>query len=328
MDELVHVAGTLREAIQQPSLAARVEQHIEGLILDGRVSPGSRIVEDDLARRLGVSRASLREAMIGLEQAGLVTRSGRTRRAIRTLTGADVRQLYEFWTILEPEAAAIACVKATADDHARIRSVMAEMEAAADDRKAYRRLNLAFHRALVEPCGNGAAAARLFDLHQAGELGLGAGDIDRQRSRNLHRRASRDRRGVLSPRPGDDAPADPRPSRRRRAACRRDRPLETISAQEARMNITRRTALAGLGGLTAAAVSRAGSAQDTGPIKVGMLQMLTGDLARYGLPLRDAGLYAVEEINQAGGINGRRVQVLLEDVGTHAAGLGPGGARA
>lgn len=51
-------------------------------------------------------------------------------------------------------------------------------------------------------------------------------------------------------------------------------------------------------------------------IKIGMLQMLTGDLARYGIPLRDAGLFAVDEINAAGGINGRKVEVVLEDVGS------------
>jgi branched-chain amino acid transport system substrate-binding protein len=55
---------------------------------------------------------------------------------------------------------------------------------------------------------------------------------------------------------------------------------------------------------------------DRKTIKVGMLQMLTGDLARYGIPLRDAGLYAVEEVNAAGGINGRKVEVVLEDIGS------------
>lgn len=82
------------------------------------------------------------------------------------------------------------------------------------------------------------------------------------------------------------------------------------------MTISRRKALVGLGGLAAAAVSRPGLAQDNAPIKVGMLQMLTGDLAQFGLPLRDAGVFAVEEINQAGGINGRRIQLFLEDVGS------------
>ena len=66
---------------------------------------------------------------------------------------------------------------------------------------------------------------------------------------------------------------------------------------------------------------------DKKTVKIGMLQMLTGDLARYGIPLRDAGVYAVEELNAAGGINGRKVELLTEDVGCHARG-GPGGPQA
>ena len=57
-------------------------------------------------------------------------------------------------------------------------------------------------------------------------------------------------------------------------------------------------------------------AQQKTTIKVGMLQMLTGDLARYGMPLRDAAVFAVEEMNAAGGINGRKVELLTEDVGS------------
>jgi branched-chain amino acid transport system substrate-binding protein len=69
--------------------------------------------------------------------------------------------------------------------------------------------------------------------------------------------------------------------------------------------------------LVALATSGPALAQgDRKTIKVGMLQMLTGDLARYGIPLRDGGLLAVEEVNAAGGINGRKVEVLLEDVGS------------
>jgi branched-chain amino acid transport system substrate-binding protein len=55
-------------------------------------------------------------------------------------------------------------------------------------------------------------------------------------------------------------------------------------------------------------------AQDKPAIKVGMLQMLTGDLAQYGVPLRDAGVFAVDEINSRGGINGRTIELLTEDV--------------
>jgi branched-chain amino acid transport system substrate-binding protein len=51
-------------------------------------------------------------------------------------------------------------------------------------------------------------------------------------------------------------------------------------------------------------------------IKIGDLQMLTGDLARYGVPLRDAAIFATDEINAKGGINGRTIELLNEDVGS------------
>lgn len=51
-------------------------------------------------------------------------------------------------------------------------------------------------------------------------------------------------------------------------------------------------------------------------IKVGNLQMLTGDLARYGIPLRDGAVFATEEINAKGGINGRKIELVTEDVGS------------
>lgn len=79
---------------------------------------------------------------------------------------------------------------------------------------------------------------------------------------------------------------------------------------------TRALALAVLAGAALAGPAPAPAQPARTTIKVGMLQMLTGDLARYGIPLRDAGLFAVEEVNAAGGINGRKIEVVLEDVGS------------
>lgn len=68
--------------------------------------------------------------------------------------------------------------------------------------------------------------------------------------------------------------------------------------------------------LAGLAMAPVGQAQQKDTIKVGMLQMLTGDLARYGIPLRDAGVFAVEEVNAQGGINGRQIELVTEDVGS------------
>src|SRR5205814_5983908 len=49
-----------------------VQQEIERAILQGEFEPGSKLIEANLARRLGVSRGPLREAFRMLEEAGLV----------------------------------------------------------------------------------------------------------------------------------------------------------------------------------------------------------------------------------------------------------------
>jgi branched-chain amino acid transport system substrate-binding protein len=53
--------------------------------------------------------------------------------------------------------------------------------------------------------------------------------------------------------------------------------------------------------------------QDTTPIKIGWLGPLTGDVSSVGTADKQAGEIAVKEINDAGGINGRPLEVVYED---------------
>ena len=83
------------------------------------------------------------------------------------------------------------------------------------------------------------------------------------------------------------------------------------------MSGTGRKLLAGVfTAILALSIQNAASQDKKTPIKVGNLQMLTGDLARYGVPLRDAAVFAVEKINASGGINSRKIELLTEDVGS------------
>jgi branched-chain amino acid transport system substrate-binding protein len=52
---------------------------------------------------------------------------------------------------------------------------------------------------------------------------------------------------------------------------------------------------------------------ETGPIKVGVISPLTGDAAAYGEPLTNVYRLAVKEINDAGGVNGRPIELIVED---------------
>lgn len=94
----------------------------------------------------------------------------------------------------------------------------------------------------------------------------------------------------------------------------------------AKSNLTRRTALAGIGaGVTGLAASglmpgaaRFANAQSSAPIKIGFQMHATGIGAAYGRWYDRTTKAAVARINDMGGINGRSVEVVVEDDGTDA----------
>ncbi len=47
-------------------------------------------------------------------------------------------------------------------------------------------------------------------------------------------------------------------------------------------------------------------------IKIGVIAPLTGDLAQYGTPAKDGFQLKVDEINAAGGINGEKIELVIE----------------
>jgi DNA-binding GntR family transcriptional regulator len=68
------------------SVSQKVENHIKEAIYKGQLRPRERIIEDDLARRLGVSRGTVREALLRLERDGLIVTTSRRGTFIRDIT--------------------------------------------------------------------------------------------------------------------------------------------------------------------------------------------------------------------------------------------------
>lgn len=81
---------------------------LRDLIIRGRLAPGARLVEMELASRLGVSRTPVREAMAHLVRDGLAAPAGssaRTQLAVTWLTQDDLHELYTIMGALEGAAA-------------------------------------------------------------------------------------------------------------------------------------------------------------------------------------------------------------------------------
>lgn len=154
-------------SIQVPDLVGVVEAQLQQAILAGRIAPGERIVEAELARQMGVSRAPVREAARRLESLGLLVSRPRHGFTVRTVSPKQVNDLYEVRIQLELLGASLACQHASDADLARLVARVDQMVARAGTLSASERvaLDLDFHFTISALSGN-HYLHRLFDNMQ------------------------------------------------------------------------------------------------------------------------------------------------------------------
>lgn len=129
---------------------------IRGWIIDGKLSPGSPLVESRLAAELGVSRVPVREALRRLGEQGLVDlRPGQSAQVVRR-NARDIVELLEIREVLEGLAAANAAAKRSVDDVTALDAIIQQADALIDDADwpAIGRLNIEFHRTMTTIAGN------------------------------------------------------------------------------------------------------------------------------------------------------------------------------
>lgn len=95
-------------------------------IESGRLPPGSRLLEVDLAQRLGISRTPVREAIKRLETQGLVSHEPNQGAVITKLDHARTVELYVVREVLEGLAARLAATSATQQELDILRLTMEE----------------------------------------------------------------------------------------------------------------------------------------------------------------------------------------------------------
>ncbi|WP_344621054.1 GntR family transcriptional regulator [Dactylosporangium salmoneum] len=96
------MSGT--EALASASLVELAVSRLTREILGGGTEPGERLVEEQLTRRFGISRAPLREALRLLAQQGLVEHMPRRGVRVAILSDADIQELYAVRDVLERHA--------------------------------------------------------------------------------------------------------------------------------------------------------------------------------------------------------------------------------
>jgi DNA-binding GntR family transcriptional regulator len=138
---------------------SRVEatyQRLKREIMEGVYTPRQRLIETDMAQVLGVSRATLRAALIRLQHEGFVEIQPNRGAQVRAFSVDEATRILQVREVLEGLAAAIAAEKATSDHLAELRRVVTEMEKtlAADDLLGHLPLVGRFHQCIIEAAGN------------------------------------------------------------------------------------------------------------------------------------------------------------------------------
>lgn len=137
------------------SKADLVYQRLSGAILDGTLKPLARLNADEIARRLGVSKIPVREALQRLEIQGLVTQAQHAGASVAPLSENEIEGIRYARLALDPVVARLAAERASPDLLANVRAIDDRMRRknARGDTSGLNELNRDFHAAIARASG-------------------------------------------------------------------------------------------------------------------------------------------------------------------------------
>lgn len=134
---------------------------------DGTFVPGDRLREEEVARRLSVSRTPVREAFGRLLGRRLVEPAGGRGLIVRRLDAPEALELYALREILEGAAAGLAARHASQAEIEMMEEIEASLEGAAQDAREMGRLNRNLHETIFRAARNRYLDVALQDMQDA-----------------------------------------------------------------------------------------------------------------------------------------------------------------
>ena len=137
-------------------------------ILRGELKPGERLMEIQLANKLGVSRTPIREAIRKLELEGLVLMIPRRGAVVAEITEKSLHDVLEVRGALEELAVDLACDRITEEDIERLREAAKEFEEVSknDDVTALAEADVKFHDIIYLATENQRLIQLLYNLRE------------------------------------------------------------------------------------------------------------------------------------------------------------------
>lgn len=142
--------------LERPILRETVYASLRDWIIQGVLEPEEKLKDDDLAKRLGVSRTPVREALMRLEDEGFIETSANRWTKVSSVSLEDAKQIYPVVAKLETLALELAFRNLSKDDFKTMRQVNQTLQKALESKKpvAAARADIAFHHIFIEHSQN------------------------------------------------------------------------------------------------------------------------------------------------------------------------------
>ena len=145
-----------KESGRAKSLTENAYLMLSQYIVKGKLRPGEQFLAKDLSKSLGMGRTPVREALLRLQNEGVILCNSRHSYNVRVLTVRDVEEIYEILGTLEGRVAGSVCKNITPKDCERLREYNRMMWEAAEkgDLATFGRWNREFHGIFLARFGN------------------------------------------------------------------------------------------------------------------------------------------------------------------------------
>ncbi|MFZ7126668.1 MAG: GntR family transcriptional regulator [Desulfobacterales bacterium] len=143
---------------------------IQDWIATGAFQPGQRLKEEEIARRLSISRPPVREAFKMLEALGLIVRKPRCGVFVTQVTEKDTWEIYTLKAVLYEMAAGLAVDVISKTQIEKLDEMVRQMEVSllrkSPDIIGYQKVHQAYHRLILDVAGNGRLKTFATILHE------------------------------------------------------------------------------------------------------------------------------------------------------------------
>ena len=142
--------------VEFEDLGQKVYKALKSMIINGELKPGEKLVQEDLAERLGVSRTPLLSAFSKLAQENLVETVSRRGAYVKKFSEQELLDIYDIRVQLEPLGACKAAESATDADISRWEEYLHDFDRATtrNDMKELKRIDYDFHMDIMRCSGN------------------------------------------------------------------------------------------------------------------------------------------------------------------------------